>query len=176
MDILRCKDIPATPWKNGGGMTQVLARQAPNWRISLASITRDGPYSIFPDTMRHQTIVQGKGIWLRGDTDQMELPFGAGRCFRGATPVAAKLMDGPVKALNVIWDPDTTDVRVAECTKPDRHVPNSNTTFLWFALRGCFVVDRYKVDEGDAVLSTDAHMPTPDAGSRIIAVSLRKTA
>lgn len=44
--------LPPEPWKNGGGVTRTLAvdgqAAVPRWRVSIADIEQDGPYSRFP--------------------------------------------------------------------------------------------------------------------------------
>lgn len=59
------------PWKNGGGSTTEIAIEPPgallsdfDWRISLATITQDGPFSIFPGVDRTLALVEGPGLVL----------------------------------------------------------------------------------------------------------------
>jgi environmental stress-induced protein Ves len=47
--------LPAISWKNGGGTTREVVTQPPgaafdefNWRVSIATIASDGPFSTFP--------------------------------------------------------------------------------------------------------------------------------
>jgi hypothetical protein len=49
------QDLPATPWKNGGGLTREVLWQPAgaslddfDWRVSVAQIDSDGPFSIIP--------------------------------------------------------------------------------------------------------------------------------
>ncbi|MCZ0993430.1 HutD family protein [Streptomyces noursei] len=55
MRILRADGRAAVPWRNGGGLTREVAAHPPGagwdafaWRVSLAEVTRDGPYSRCP--------------------------------------------------------------------------------------------------------------------------------
>ena len=45
-------DFTRMPWKNGGGQTTELVRNSPDgdysWRLSLADIDLNGPFSSFP--------------------------------------------------------------------------------------------------------------------------------
>lgn len=59
------------PWKNGGGETREIAVHPPqatldelHWRISMASVTTDGPFSRFPGIDRTLCILQGTGMRL----------------------------------------------------------------------------------------------------------------
>jgi uncharacterized protein len=63
---------PVTPWKNGGGTTQVLASggapgaaaDAFDWRVSVARIEADGPFSRFPGVDRVIVLLDGGGVRL----------------------------------------------------------------------------------------------------------------
>lgn len=64
--------LTATPWKNGGGVTREIACYPANaglddfqWRLSLAHVASDGPFSAFPDVDRVITLLEGAGMHLR---------------------------------------------------------------------------------------------------------------
>ncbi len=69
MRILRAADHKRMPWKNGGGETVEIA-VAPqdaalgdfDWRISMATVAADGPFSIFPGIDRTLSILSGSGM------------------------------------------------------------------------------------------------------------------
>lgn len=69
MNVVALDRIAPQPWKNGGGFTrELLAWPRPEawWcRISVADITRDGPFSAFPRIERWITVVEGHGIVLQ---------------------------------------------------------------------------------------------------------------
>lgn len=63
--------LAAVPWKNGGGSTTEISISPPDssfhdfdWRISLATISESGPFSVFPGVDRTLTLVDGPGIIL----------------------------------------------------------------------------------------------------------------
>jgi environmental stress-induced protein Ves len=101
------------PWKNGGGTTAEIA-VAPadadfaggkfDWRLSLASIERDGPFSAFPGVDRTIMLVEGAGMILTNAEnvsmalDRKHLP----QDFPGEWPVDCRLLDGPVRDLNLM--------------------------------------------------------------------------
>ena len=98
------------PWSNGGGVTREIAVHPPGagwdafaWRVSLADVTRDGPYSPLPGVRRILTVVDGAGLELTVDGAPQLLPD---RCrpfaFPGAAATDSRLLDGPAVNLNAM--------------------------------------------------------------------------
>lgn len=63
--------LESAPWKNGGGSTTEIAVAPPgaglddfDWRISLATISEDGAFSLFPGIDRTLALVEGAGVTL----------------------------------------------------------------------------------------------------------------
>lgn len=107
---IRLADIAATPWKNGGGVTREIATGARpdggagwGWRVSLADVAANGPFSNFPETDRVIAVIDGRGMdLLRQDGTILALePFQPVR-FRGEEPFDGRLRHGPVRDLNVM--------------------------------------------------------------------------
>ena len=103
--VVRSDEVAPQPWANGGGTTRELLRADDgSWRISLADVTSDGPFSSFPGLHRLLTVVDGPvlGLEVDGETHVVEphRPF----AFSGDATVAASVPDGPVRVLNVIAD------------------------------------------------------------------------
>ncbi len=108
--VVRVDEVAPQPWSNGGGTTRELARADDGaWRISLADIAADGPFSPFPGRHRLLTVVDGPvlGLELDGETHVVEphRPF----AFSGDVSVVASVPEGAVRALNVIVDPATVE-------------------------------------------------------------------
>ncbi|MFT4150844.1 MAG: HutD family protein [Paracoccaceae bacterium] len=63
-------DYRVMPWANGRGQTVEMIRvDGPAgmlWRLSLASVVEDGPFSIFPGIARNLTVLTGPGFDLLG--------------------------------------------------------------------------------------------------------------
>ena len=110
MRVLRAADRIATPWKNGGGVTREVAVFPPGadmdtfeWRISLARIEADGPFSTFPGVDRVLTIIQGAGLLLTVDDRMLALDAASPPlAFPGEARVTARLTDGAISDLNVM--------------------------------------------------------------------------
>ncbi|MEU9110928.1 HutD family protein [Streptomyces sp. NPDC048483] len=110
MRILRADGRVAVPWSNGGGVTREIAAHPPGagwdtfaWRVSLADVTRDGPYSPLPGIRRILTVIDGGGLELTVDGTPRLLPdrfrpF----AFPGGAATDSRLLDGPVVNLNVM--------------------------------------------------------------------------
>jgi uncharacterized protein len=134
MRILRASRHRRMPWKNGGGeTTEIIA--APEgarldefeWRISMARVAMDGPFSSFPDVERTLCVIEGEGLALTiaGESEVVlagaSAPFG----FPGDVAVTSRLVKGPITDLNVMtrrgrWSHKVTRLSFAGPQKIDR--------------------------------------------------------
>ncbi len=111
MRILRAADYRVTPWKNGGGETAEIAAgpdgaglEEFDWRVSMAAVASDGPFSRFDGIDRTLTVIDGAGL-LRAirDADPVPLtPVSAPLSFAGDVPTRASLIGGAVRDFNVM--------------------------------------------------------------------------
>jgi len=126
--IVRAQDVMPRPWRNGGGQTRELlawpstpaglgsashyafsARpgapgEAP-WRlrISLAEVSRNGPFSGYPGVGRWFTVVDGAGVRLQIDAVKHHLDAASGPLhFAGDAKVHCDLVAGPTRDLNLM--------------------------------------------------------------------------
>ena len=72
MQIIRFADLKAEPWRNGGGVTREIARQASadggwDWRLSIADVTKAGDFSPVPGMERVLTVIEGELLLLTVD-------------------------------------------------------------------------------------------------------------
>jgi environmental stress-induced protein Ves len=108
--IIRARDCRTTPWKNGGGSTTEIA-VAPagasldnfDWRVSLARVASDGPFSEFPGIDRSLEVVKGEGLVLTiGQHAPLTLSRGSEPIsFPGDVTTSARLTAGEITDLNV---------------------------------------------------------------------------
>ena len=107
--ILRSSDYQRMPWKNGGGTTteiwKVLSPSGEmQWRLSIADVASDGPFSEFPGIDRWIMVIEGKGMTLD--------IAGMGKCrldrpfeplfFAGDAKTDCTLIDGPIRDFNLM--------------------------------------------------------------------------
>jgi environmental stress-induced protein Ves len=110
LTLLQPTDYQRTRWKNDGGWTTEIARSADGdgadfrWRISIAEIERDGPFSSFPGIARDLLLLEGNGIELdidgaapRSMTQRFERVQ-----FDGESSVDCRLIAGPTRDFNVM--------------------------------------------------------------------------
>ena len=103
-------DVPAQPWRNGGGITRELlawpaVAAADTWqlRISVAHIERSGPFSAYPGVERWFAVVQGEGVVLRFAQRRALLSAGSEPLrFEGAAAPGCDLLDGATQDLNLM--------------------------------------------------------------------------
>jgi len=115
---VRLEDVRPQPWRNGGGTTQELltwpADAAWQWRVSVARIDRDGPFSAFPGVQRWFTVLQGQGVALTLPQGELRLRAGdAPLCFDGADAPHCRLLNGATVDLNVMARSGTAQLRTA---------------------------------------------------------------
>lgn len=121
-------------WKNGAGWTREIhvepeaagsggnaageiASGSPGnwlWRLSIAEIEQDAPFSLFPGIDRELVLLQGNGLRLRFDDGVehlLEPPFQRLR-FAGERGVAGTLTDGRTEDFNLMWRRDRIATQV----------------------------------------------------------------
>jgi environmental stress-induced protein Ves len=100
------------PWANGMGVTTELFahknEQADRilWRISMASVPSDGPFSHFAGYDRILVLIEGPGLTLSHEDGTEHCLTSAYQLatFPGDVATHATLIDGPVQDFNVITD------------------------------------------------------------------------
>lgn len=111
MRILRAENFRRMPWRNGGGVTVEIAASpegaaldAFDWRISMAHVASDGPFSLFPGVDRTLALLSGAGMILDvAGRGEIRLDRDAPPCsFPGDAATSARLIAGPIDDLNVM--------------------------------------------------------------------------
>lgn len=110
MLLFRAADRTAIPWKNGGGVTRdVLISplgtllDAFDWRISIAEIVSNGPFSSFPGIDRKLAVLDGKvALTVEGHAPVILDAHSPLLDFPGEAAVEGHPIDGPSTVLNVM--------------------------------------------------------------------------
>ncbi|QIB35478.1 HutD/Ves family protein [Ancylobacter pratisalsi] len=162
MRILRAADHAVMPWKNGAGATTQIA-VAPtgagldsfDWRVSMAAVIEDGPFSTFPGVDRTLAVLEGEGIVLdvagRAPCElTRESPPAA---FPGDAPTHGRLINGPITDLNVMSRRGRLSHRLTRCVidQPAMIAPEQGIMMLLTLAPG-LVVDGERLGTLDAVL------------------------
>jgi environmental stress-induced protein Ves len=99
------------PWKNGQGSTREVAispREAKledldfDWRLSIATVDADGPFSVFKGFDRWLIVWEGPGLELNETRVGCLEPV----AFSGETQTTARLIGAPVKDFGLIYNRD----------------------------------------------------------------------
>ena len=106
--VLRPSDHVSMPWKNGGGTTTEIWKAASPegtmlWRLSIADVASDGPFSEFPGIDRWIMVIDGKGMELNvdGQVHRMGEPFEP-FAFSGDAKTRCRLLAGPIRDFNLM--------------------------------------------------------------------------
>lgn len=109
--VLTPADYRETAWKNGGGRTSEVAARPEGadlmhfaWRISIAHVARDGPFSVFDGIDRTLVLLRGAGMRLTkagASTLEIRAPFEP-VAFPGEVAYDCGLVDGPVQDFNLM--------------------------------------------------------------------------
>jgi uncharacterized protein len=151
--------LPMQRWKNGAGTTRDIARGPAgaslddfDWRISLAELERDAPFSSFPGIERCIVLLQGAGMALRGDggNNVQALRRLVPWTFDGELALSAQLTDGHCSDFNVMtrrgrW---RADVRVLHGAAA---VASGHVTLL-LAVEGGWQVGKEAIEPMQALL------------------------
>lgn len=101
-------------WRNGFGWTREIHAERPDpsgdwtWRLSIAEIEQDAPFSAFHGVDRELVLLRGNGLRLRfddGEAHLLEPPHGRLR-FAGERALTGELVDGPTHDFNLMWRRD----------------------------------------------------------------------
>lgn len=102
---------PTLPWRNGGGQTREVAAEPQGaragdpfaWRLSVATVAADGPFSAFPGVDRSLWLLSGAGLRLDVGGHEVTLDrVGMRFDFPGEAQVGARLLGGPTQDLNLM--------------------------------------------------------------------------
>jgi environmental stress-induced protein Ves len=147
-------------WRNGAGWTREIHAEPAGadwyWRLSIAEIEQDAPFSAFPGIERELVLLAGNGLRLRFDDGEVceLLPPHARRRFAGERGVAGELLDGPTQDFNLMWRRDAIDAQLW-------HRPLVGPMVIFADPGTCWVVHLLA---GQARFDDDSRLPPLEAG------------
>lgn len=108
-------------WRNGRGWTREIHVETAttgagdwDWRLSIAEIEEDAPFSRFEGVERELVLLSGSGLRLRFDDGELQIlqpPHDKLR-FAGERAVTGELIDGPAQDFNLMWRRDAFDAQL----------------------------------------------------------------
>jgi environmental stress-induced protein Ves len=115
--MIPLEEVAPVPWRNGGGVTrELIAWPTPqdwDWRISVAEIEKDGPFSRFEGVDRWFAVLGGAGVRLTLDGRSHEMTAqGAPIRFDGAQDCGCELIAGPTEDFNLMLKHGHTRARL----------------------------------------------------------------
>lgn len=147
MRIADVRALPATPWKNKGGVTREIAAQIDGerlvWRLSVADVETDGPFSIFPGASRVLTVIEGAGLRLAHAGGVIAAAPGRPVRFSGDVAIDCTLVAGSVRDFNLIFDPSRVKADVTRLEPGVRAVKNFTDAFGILAVGAPLTVEGF---------------------------------
>jgi len=107
MRVQRFSEHRAMPWANGLGTSYEVAsdRNAVGewtWRIAIAPVVEDGPFSVMPGVDRELVVIEDNGMVLEVDGVSVECLPGQVIRFSGDSVTIARLVNGPAVDLGLM--------------------------------------------------------------------------
>ncbi|NLR99297.1 HutD family protein [Rhizobium sp. P38BS-XIX] len=167
MKLLRASDHKRMPWKNGGGETVEIAVSPDgagladfDWRVSMATVATDGPFSVFAGIDRTLSILDGEGmtLFIEGRAPERLTQASEPLPFAADAPTSATLINGTIIDLNVMTRRGrlTHSVRRISVDGPGDADFGAGTTLV-LCHRGNAEIDDLALDTGDCLLVSNAN-------------------
>lgn len=150
------------PWRNGGGTTLELLCEPGNgaqhsdrflYRVSIADVRTDGPFSRFDGYDRHIMLVAGEGMTLTGGpSGPIELrTLLQPASFSGDWDIEGTLHAGPVRDFNFMVDRARASSRleVRELAAPEQFVIEAGTRCIVHIIEGAL----RSAEQGDTLVA-----------------------
>jgi environmental stress-induced protein Ves len=159
MSILwhRCRlaDVAPIPWRNGGGLTRELAAWPDQgdwqWRVSVAEVARDGPFSRFEGVDRQFAVLSGAGVRLCfADQSHALTAQDAPFAFSGEDACDCQLLDGTTLDFNLMSR--GLNARMMRFTEGSGCLQASAGDVV-----GCYALASAQVQAGDELLALTEH-------------------
>src|ERR1700733_10660545 len=150
--------LPASPWKNGSGLTRTIAVSPPgaglddfDWRVSIAEVASPAKFSHFPGVDRTILLMDGAGMILQTNDGVVPLtePF-VPYAFSGDDIVLYRLVNGATHDFNVMTRRGRARADVKVWRSESRHQVTADSA-VFFCPRGTCHVDGMELGSGWAL-------------------------
>jgi environmental stress-induced protein Ves len=164
---LTAGDYKRMSWKNGGGITTELllepkADGTALWRLSIAEVTKSGPFSDFSGYARTIMLIEGPGFVLDFDghpTKRLDRPYEPFP-FDGGWKTDCTLIDGPVRDFNLMASREAgpASLSIAHLERGGVQIDAAKTV-VFHVLQGDASVSGRGVPQGDTLRVDDPILP-----------------
>lgn len=164
MRVLHPSEYRVMAWKNGCGTTTQLfmspeetaGANAPfDWRVSIAEVAADGPFSSFPGYDRHIMSIAGNGMTLEiADRPAIALErLYRPQSFSGDWQVFGRLRDGPVRDFNLMVRREFGEGRLSVIGPSQTEValPPSRVALFLYVAEGAATVGDQLLAQGSSL-------------------------
>jgi uncharacterized protein len=158
------------PWKNGGGITHEIAADV-FWRVSIATIDRDGPFSEYRGYDRTIVAIDGDPVQLRVGDEEIALEPFQPLEFPGEEEAYARV-HGSARDLNVMSRRDAFAHDVEIVAGRQRFVLDEDEFAFVVAIDGDATVDGTTISAGDTARVTEAEAFSVDVASHAAVIRL----
>ncbi len=177
LELIRASDYREAVWKNGGGLSSEIAADdfsPPGWRVSVARIDRDGPFSDFRGYARTIVALDGGSVTLEVDGGSVALALYEPFPFAGEIAVNARLSGGPARDLNVMTQRAEWIHDVEIVSAPARFVLDEDEFAFVYAIDGTTFVDDESCRSGDTVAIDECESfgVRPEAGAHAAVIRI----
>lgn len=160
------RDHKAMPWPNGAGITYEVTRSPESgdfdWRISLADIDNDGPFSVMPGIDRVVVLMEGGHMVLTEDGTPHSVAELEVFAFAGERSFDCTLPEGPARDLNIMTRRGRVEADVQVLHAGAHAIPADGHTHVLVALRGATEVDEHALAYRDAAVIRDGGSASTD--------------
>ncbi|GAA1499129.1 HutD/Ves family protein [Paeniglutamicibacter kerguelensis] len=124
--VIAYSGISPAPWRNGGGVTRQIVsgklgvlgtlEAVPgdgwDWRLSIADVESEGPFSAFAGMTRILTVIEGEGLAINIDGVEQRLGRYEPLQFDGGAATSSTLPAGPIRDFNLITRSGTVNGQI----------------------------------------------------------------
>jgi environmental stress-induced protein Ves len=144
------------PWPNGAGITYEVVREPAtgdfDWRISLADIDNDCPFSVMPGIDRGIVLMEGSHMVLANSDEDIRVDELVAFNYPGEVAFDCKLGAGPAKDLNIMSRRENFTSHTTVLGPRNHRIDATTETHILVGLRGHTRVENEVLSYRDAAI------------------------